>query len=165
MTSKRAAVYIAGNLINNLGDWLMMALAVVMAWASFRVESEAYLFPRMVSALLLLFALINIVQVTLRHLARKNGTAPTAPPIATATLRRLLPAICIVAVYIYVCDIIGFYWSALPAFVLLAACYGGALNARQWKLLALATVLVMGGVYLLFDVVLQVQTPEPFWID
>lgn len=154
----------AGRWLGGLaGDWLMLGLALWMVWASFSVESEAYDFPRMVALLLLVFAFVNIVQVMMRA----SLTSPTSPsPISLAILRRLFPAVCIVAVYIYVCDIIGFYWAALPSFVLLAACYGAPLRGgRQWGILALATVLVMGSVYVLFDVVLQVQTPEPFWID
>ena len=141
------------------GDLLVFIFAVLAALASFRGESaEVYYFPRLVSVLLLVFALANLVV----HFRRPAA----APPLSMALCRRLFPAVFIIVVYIYVCDIVGFYWSALPAFVLLSVCYHPhPFDKRQWFLLGVATAVVMGGVYILFDLILQVQTPEPFWVD
>ena len=140
------------------GDLLVLAFAVVAVVASFRTgPAEAYYFPRLASALMLFFALANAV---------RNFRRPASPPLSVALGRRLLPGTLIFVAYVVVCDIIGFYLSALLAFVLLAACYNAApWDKRQMGLLAFATAIVMGGVLFLFDFVLRVQTPEPFWID
>ena len=66
------------------GDLLVFIFAVLAVLASFRGESaEVYYFPRLVSVLLLIFALANLVV----HFRRPAA----APPLSMALCRRLFP--------------------------------------------------------------------------
>ena len=142
------------------GDLLVLAFAVVAVVASFRTGAGGgHIISRVLASALMLFFRVGRMRYEIFR-------RPASPPLSVALGRRLLPGTLIFVAYVVVCDIIGFYLSALLAFVLLAACYNAApWDKRQMGLLAFATAIVMGGVLFLFDFVLRVQTPEPFWID
>lgn len=151
----------AGGFVNWFGDGLVLVFAAAAVAASFGGEpADAYHFPQLVSALLLVFAVVNIGQKVVGASA-----AAESAPLSWALARRLAPGVIIAAAYIYVCDIIGFYWSAAAAFVLLTACYRPHPRRRaQWLHIAVATAIMMAFVYALFNLFLKVQTPDPFWI-
>ena len=136
------------------GDLAVLAFAVAAAAASFSAEpADAYHFPRLSSFLLLVFCALN---------AAVNFRRRIAPPLPLSLCRRLLPGAAMIAVYIALAEWAGFYISSAAVFALLAYYYGK--NRRPLAVFA-ATMCVTAGLYLLFGVLLQVQTPEPFWVE
>lgn len=137
-----------------LGDMAMVLFAVAALAASFAGEpAEAYYFPRLVALLLSVFCVVNMAADIRRR--------ELSPPFGAALCRKLWPGVLIMAVYVGVSEMLGFYPASAVAYAALAYCYG---RRRLWPL-TLATALVLGGVYLLFGVLLQVQTPEAFWVE
>lgn len=137
------------------GDAAVAAFAVFAVHASFTASpAEAYLFPRLSSALLALFCAANIA-LGFRRL-------PLAPPISAALCRKIAPGALIIFVYVACAELAGFYPSSAAAFFALAWQYAEK-GKRVW--VAPATALAMLLAYFLFSVLLQVQTPEAFWTE
>ena len=136
-----------------LGDLMLLLFAVVAVAASFAGEPvEAYYFPRLVAALLCIFCVANMAANIRRRLP--------SPPIDAELCGKLWPGVLIMVVYMGLAETLGFYPASALACTVLAYCYG---QRRRLLPPILATALVLGGVYLLFSVLLQVQTPEAFW--
>ncbi len=136
------------------GDLAALAFAVAAALAAFIAEpADAYHFPRLASALMLVFCALN---------AAVNFRRIPAPPVSRELCRRLFPAAAVIAVYIFLAGRIGFYPAAAAAFASLAYLYD---EKRRWPVVLAATAAVSLCLYLLFGVLLRVQTPEPFWIE
>ena len=138
------------------GDIIITVFAVVVTVASFISEpAEIYLFPRLSSSLILFFCILNMAF----NIRRQRQS----PPLSMSLLRRLLPGMAIMVVYVAAAELLGFYLSSVAAFFLLSWCYAGK-NSRWWHIV-LATAFMLLFVYGLFGILLQVQTPDPFWVD
>lgn len=136
------------------GDLAVLAFAVIAAVLSFSGEpADAYHFPRLSSVLLLAFCILNAAL----HFRRM-----IAPPLPLDLCWRLLPGAAAAAVYIGLAEWAGFYLSSAAAFAFLAYYYG---EPRRPLAVLAATACMTAGLYLLFGVLLEVQTPEPFWVE
>ena len=159
------------------GDIVVAALAVVAAVASFGgTDDSAYLFPRLIAAAWLGLCVLHFV-------LRAAGAAKAA--VADfAAMRRAAPGAAIIAVYAALAEAVGFYFSALCAFLALATLYdpkrggtsgvdgtdgtGGADGAGGWEgwewkkaamRIAVACVIIVV-LRLVFSELLRVQTPR-----
>ena len=135
------------------GDIAVAAVAAAALYASFvATPADAYLFPRLSSSLLALCCAANLVIGFRRRIAS---------PISLQLCRKLAPGVLILFLYVAFAEDAGFYPASAAAFFALAFCY-----ARRRNLFAIfaATALAMILVYLLFGVLLRVQTPEAFWV-
>ena len=138
------------------GDFVTLLFAIVVCIASFSGKpADAYDFPRLCSALLLGLTLIT----NMNNLRAGSDVIP----IDLALIRRLMPAMGIIVLFAATADLVGFYLSSTIAFAAIAGVYNSGNIRYRW--LIAATAIVMICVYLLFNTLLQVQTPEPFWID
>lgn len=137
------------------GDLCLSAFALLLLYASFSAEpADAYLFPRLSSVLLAVFCLANAVL---------HFTTDKSSPVSLALCRRLAPGAAIIVLYVSLAETAGFYPASVVACFSLCFCYSQSEGRRRLWTSAAATVLVMGLVYFLFGILLQVHTPEAFW--
>lgn len=135
----------------------MAAFAAVVLYASFAAEpADAYLFPRLSSGLLALFCAVNLAAGFRRR---------PSSPISLRLCRKLAPGVLIMFVYVAMAEKAGFYPASCAAFFALAWIYGGGNGRRRFWIVSAATALAMTFVYLLFGVLLRVQTPVAFWVS
>ncbi|MEZ5728954.1 MAG: tripartite tricarboxylate transporter TctB family protein [Burkholderiaceae bacterium] len=129
-------------------------LAAVIAWHSFDADdARAYLFPRLVSVAMLLFAFVNLLQ-SLR--------ARASEPRANGTLRHALPGLTVLAIYVFWgAEALGFYLAGAVTVFTIHTLYDPAPRTPR-RIAAQAGVGVGTAIvlYLLFSVVLQVQLPR-----
>lgn len=136
------------------GDVLLTALAAALAGLSFAGDGAPYLFPRILAVLLLLLCLLQIANVL-----RGGDDSVNLAQIA-GELRRALPAVAVVVVYIALAETLGFYLAALPAYLSFVLVGGTGCSLRQVAAAALAALLFTAVLYGLFSVLLYVQTPR-----
>ena len=139
------------------GDACVVALAVIAAVAAWMAdEPEAYLFPRLVTSLLAVFATVSLV----RNLtgAGQGTVAGINPDI----LRKIAPGVLIMVVYVALADVVGFYVSAAIAYGCLSFACAAQRSRRQLMVSAGVAVLVAVTLYLMFSVMLKVQAPRGF---
>ena len=135
------------------GDIALLLFAILITYASFTgSEPEAYRFPQLSSALLLIFAGVNVI----RLIHPSNETSVGANPITRPLLAAIAPALIIIALYFSLVTIIGFYATSAVAFFALALMYDGN---RNWRLTAVVTLIAISVIYALFALLLQVHTP------
>ncbi len=136
---------------------LVLALAATVAWISFtREPADAFLFPRLISGVMLLLALWNAIRA-LRGLSRVGGG------VAGREILTVLPGILIICVLVfYAAKTLGFYCASTFGFFTLYTLYDPASHGdwRSWLKRIVVTLAFMGVIYLLFTVLLKVQTPR-----
>ncbi|MHC8508662.1 MAG: tripartite tricarboxylate transporter TctB family protein [Rhodospirillales bacterium] len=140
---------------------LLAALAVTVAWISFSVEDpEPYLFPRMVSAALVVLAGMALAQAA-------AGKAQYDAGLNMAAVRNILPGLMIMAAFVFWgIEFLGMYAASTAAFLAVAALYDPAPHhsARAWAVRIAATAVFMAVMYGLFALVLKVQAPRGLFI-
>lgn len=136
---------------------LILGLASIVAWLSYTQEpASAFLFPRLISTVMLLLALWNFFRAA-------AGKSKVGKGITRATWMRILPGIMLMAVFIFfAAKYLGFYVASTCAFFLLYSGYDPAshLLPKSWVKRVVITVVFMGVVYALFTLLLKVQTPR-----
>ena len=137
------------------GDLAAFALALAAALASFAGDDPAaYAFPRLVSALMLVFCTLNLAR---RAMAGFGGE----PALTWELLRKIAPGAAVFVAYLLVAQDLGFYLSALLAFFAVSFLYSAH---RRLGRIGLVTGAVVGVLYLMFSVVLKVQVPREFFL-
>ena len=145
----------AGVLGASGGDLAAFAFALAAALASFAGDDPAaYAFPRLVSALLLVFCTLSLAR---RAMAGFGGE----PVLTFALLRKIAPGVAVFALYLLVAQDLGFYLSALLAFFAVSFLYS---EHRRLGRIGIVTGAVVGVLYLMFSVVLKVQVPREFFL-
>ncbi|PKO92826.1 MAG: hypothetical protein CVU16_06345 [Betaproteobacteria bacterium HGW-Betaproteobacteria-10] len=134
-----------------------LALASTLLWASLTPEhSDAYIFPILWTALMLVVAALLLLQASNRPPAARPRALPW---------RRLLPAMIIAGFYLTSFETVGFYASTWLAFFALTSQFGQ--RRKDWWLqgqrLAISLAFV-GGLYALFTGLLAVQAPHGWLI-
>jgi len=136
---------------------LVLGLSLVVAWLSFtREPAGAFLFPRLISAVMLLLASWNFIRAA-------KGASKVGGGIAKSTWQRILPGLILMALFVfYAAKAFGFYVASTSAFFLLYAIYDPAPHAAlsSWIKRIAVTFFFMGIVYALFALLLKVQTPR-----
>ena len=137
------------------GDFFVLFFALLTVYASFSAgEPEAYIFPRLVSVLMLLFCGLNFVR---RVMVRFAGE----PRLTLSLIKKIAPGVVVIAAYLLLAEDVGFYLSAMLAFFALSFLYS---QTRRF----LPTVAVSGAViivlYLMFSIALKVQVPREFFL-
>ena len=145
----------AGALGASGGDLLAFAFALVATLASFAGDDPAaYVFPRLVAVLMLVFCSVNLVR---RAMAGFSGE----PPLTWTLIRKIAPGIAVFVVYLLVAQDLGFYLAALLAFFALSFLYSAH---RRPGSIGMVTGAVIAVLYLVFSVVLKVQVPREFFL-
>lgn len=136
---------------------LVLGLAATVAWLSFtREPAGAFLFPRLISVVMVLLAGWNFARAAL-------GLARVGAGLSAGVLARLTPGVLVMLVYVFLAARwLGFYAASWAAFVAIYALYDPAphSSAAAWTRRLLVPAGFMVVIYLLFNTLLKVQTPR-----
>lgn len=137
------------------GDVIAFAFALVATVASFSGDDPAaYAFPRLVSALMLVFCGANLAR---RAMAGFSGE----PALTWTLIQKIAPGIAVFIAYLLVARDLGFYLAALLAFFAVSFLYSAH---RRPVRIGIVTGAVIAVLYLIFSVVLKVQVPREFFL-
>jgi len=136
---------------------IILSLAMVVAYLSFtREPAEAFLFPRMISAVMLFLSTWNFVRALL-------GMARVGEGISFKIVLNIAPGIIIMSAFVFfAAKFLGFYVASFFAFLCVYSVYDPAshLAISSWVRRISITVVFMGIIYGLFTLLLKVQTPR-----
>jgi len=149
MTSNRAQHLVPATMV--------LLLAGVVAWLSFtREPAGAFLFPRLISVVMLGLAGWNFARAAL-GLARVGGG------LSAGLFLRIAPGAVVMLIYVFLAArSLGFYAASYLAFVAIYALYDPASHASPsaWARRLAIPAGFMAVIYLLFNTLLKVQTPR-----
>lgn len=147
----------ANRLQHLLPATLILILAVVVTWLSYtREPSDAFLFPRLISSVMIVLAVWNFLRAFL-------GLAKVGDGIEGLTLLRIAPGVIVMLVLIYVAaKMLGFYVASFLAFLCVYSLYDPSSHTapRTWIKRLIITAVFMVVIYALFTLLLKVQTPR-----
>ena len=141
--------------IKNIASVLVaISLSILLAVASFSGgNSEAYLFPRIITSIMLVLSLLLLIQ----HFYEKNH------PIKKINIAKLTPFFILIIIFILLGENLGFYLCASLMF--LTICYFYYPEKKDMKKILfflLICALFMTAIYFLFTFLLKVQVPRFF---
>lgn len=150
-------------LLARQGDLAVFMLAVVLTAAAFSPtdEPEAYLFPRLSAAAMLLFATVNLIRLYIKD-AAASSPATTHSPLPLTVIKQLAPAIAALFAFLTVAETLGFYLSSAVLFYFLVWFYGPRPQRNTRRALvktAVWTAVFIAALYALFSLLLVVQLP------
>lgn len=136
---------------------LILGLACWVAYVSFNVEDpEPYLFPRLVSLVLVLLALVALVQAA-------SGRAVTGRGLTLDIVKAIVPALVVMGGLVFwAVESLGMYAASTAAFFLIVVLYDPSPHTeiRSWLKRIAVTAGFMAVMYALFAMLLKVQTPR-----
>lgn len=139
----------------------ILGVAIVVAWLSFtREPAAAFLFPRLIACVMLLLAIWNAARAAL-------GLARVGTGFTAREARTIAPGVLVMLVYVlFAAKALGFYVASFMAFVILYALYDPAphTQASSWLRRVAVAAGFMAVIYLLFTVLLKVQTPRGIFL-
>ena len=141
--------------IKNIATVLVaISLSILLVVASFSGgNSEAYLFPRIITSTMLVLSLILLIQ----HFYEKNH------PIKKINIAKLTPFFTLIIIFIILGENLGFYLCA--SLIFLTICYFYYPEKKDMKKILfflLISALFMMAIYFLFTFLLKVQVPRFF---
>ena len=141
--------------IKNIATVLVaISLSILLVVASFSGgNSEAYLFPRIITSTMLVLSLILLIQ----HFYEKNH------PIKKINIAKLAPFFTLIIIFILLGENLGFYLCASLMF--LTICYFYYPERKDMKKILfflLICAVFMTAIYFLFTFLLKVQVPRFF---
>ena len=141
--------------IKNIATVLVaISLSILLVVASFSGgNSEAYLFPRIITSIMLILSLLLLIQ----HFYEKNH------PIKKINIAKLAPFFILIIIFILLGENLGFYLCASLMF--LTICYFYYPEKKDMKKILfflLICALFMTAIYFLFTFLLKVQVPRFF---
>ncbi len=139
----------------------VLLLSATVAYLSFtREPADAFLFPRLVSVVMLALAVWNFIRAA-------KGLSKVGSGISLSVLGRILPGLVVLCVYVFfAAKYLGFYLASFITFFLLFSLYDPAshTNARSWMKRIGVSVFFMLVIYALFTLLLKVQTPRGIYM-
>ena len=141
--------------IKNIATVLVaISLSILLVVASFSGgNSEAYLFPRIITSIMLVLSLILLIQ----HFYEKNH------PIKKINIAKLAPFFTLIIIFILLGENLGFYLCASLMF--LTICYFYYPEKKDMKKILFFLLIgaaFMMAIYFLFTFLLKVQVPRFF---
>jgi len=141
--------------IKNIASVLVsISLSILLVVASFSGgHPEAYLFPRIITSIMLLLSLLLLIQ----HFYEKNHS------IKKINIAKLAPFFILIIIFILLGENLGFYLCA--SLIFLTICYLYYPEKKDTiKILffLLISALFMMAIYFLFTFLLKVQVPRLF---
>ena len=141
--------------IKNIASVLVaISLSILLVVASFSGgHSEAYLFPRIITSIMLVLSLLLLIQ----HFYGKNH------PKKTINIAKLAPFFILIIIFVLLGENLGFYLCASLMF--LTICYFYYPEKRDMKKVLfffLICTAFMMAIYFLFTFLLKVQVPRFF---
>ena len=142
------------NIKNIVSVLVAISLSILLVVASFSGgHSEAYLFPRIITSIMLVLSLLLLIQ----HFYGKNH------PKKTINIAKLAPFFILIIIFILLGENLGFYLCASLMF--LTICYFYYPERKDMKKILfflLICALFMTAIYFLFTFLLKVQVPRFF---
>jgi len=139
----------------------VLALAGTVAYLSFtREPAESFLFPRLVSVVMLGLAVWNFVRAAI-------GKSRVGAGVSIDMIKSIFPGLIVMVFYVFfAAKYLGFYVSSLIAFFILFSLYDPASHKdlRVWVKRIVVSVLFMLVIYALFTLLLKVQTPRGIFL-
>jgi len=136
---------------------LVLALAATVCWLSYtREPAAAFLFPRIISVVMLTLAIWNFARAAM-------GLARVGSGIELKESLAILPGILLMCVFVFfAAKELGFYVASFVSFVILYSLYDPASHLRwqSWLRRFLVALGFMFVIYALFSLLLKVQTPR-----
>ena len=140
---------------------LVLGLALTVAVLSFtREPAESFLFPRLISVVMLLLAIWNFLRAIL-------GLAKVGTGVSAATFKTIAPGVLVMVVYcFYAAKTLGFYVAGTTAFFVLYSWYDAHSHKTlsSWVRRIVVTTVFMAVIYGLFSLLLKVQTPRGMFL-
>ena len=141
--------------IKNIATVLVaISLSILLVVASFSGgNSEAYLFPRIITSIMLFLSLLLLIQ----HFYGKNH------PKKTINIAKLAPFFILIIIFVLLGENLGFYLCASLMF--LTICYFYYPERKDMKKILfflLICAVFMTAIYFLFTFLLKVQVPRFF---
>ncbi len=135
----------------------ILLLALVVAWLSFtREPAAAFLFPRLIAVAMLLLAGWNFARAAL-------GLARIGSGLSPSLIRNIAPGIIAMMIYVFfLAKWLGFYAASMLIFVVIYSLYDPAPHSKPgaWAKRITVAFGFMCVMYLLFNLLLKVQTPR-----
>jgi len=142
------------NIKNIVSVLVAISLSILLVVASFSGgHSEAYLFPRIITSIMLFLSLLLLIQ----HFYEKNH------PIKKINIAKLTPFFILIIIFILLGENLGFYLCASLMF--LTICYFYYPEKKDVKkvlFFLLIGAAFMIAIYFLFTFLLKVQVPRFF---
>ncbi len=142
------------NIKNIVSVLVAISLSILLVVASFSGgHSEAYLFPRIITSIMLVLSLLLLIQ----HFYGKNH------PKKTINIAKLTPYFILIIIFVLLGENLGFYLCASLMF--LTICYFYYPEKKDMKKILfflLICALFMTAIYFLFTFLLKVQVPRFF---
>ncbi len=136
---------------------LVLLLAITVTWLSYtREPSDAFLFPRLISSVMVFLAMWNFLRAFL-------GLAKVGDGLSAQTVVRIAPGVIVMLVLVYfAAKALGFYVASFLAFLCVFSLYDPASHTAisSWVKRLLITAAFMAVIYALFTLLLKVQTPR-----
>jgi len=140
---------------------LILGLAGLVTYISYTQQpADAFLFPRLISTVMIVLALWNFIRAA-------TGKSKVGQGISVRTWVRILPGIVLMAAYIFfAAKHFGFYVASTGAFFLMFSGYDPAshLSPKAWLKRIIVTAVFMFVIYALFTLLLKVQTPRGLYL-
>ena len=142
------------NIKNIVSVLVAISLSILLVVASFSGgHSEAYLFPRIITSIMLVLSLLLLIQ----HFYGKNH------PKKTINIAKLAPFFILIIIFVLLGENLGFYLCASLMF--LTICYFYYPEKKDMKKIIfflLICAVFMTAIYFLFTFLLKVQVPRFF---
>lgn len=146
---------------HRIASGFIALVAAWVCWISFTQQpAEAYTFPRIISVVFLLTALVTFAKAMM-------GRTKVGEGLSMEMAKNMAPGLIIMVIYVFwAAKNLGFYTATTIAFFLLLACYDPAPNSeiKTWGKRALITGIFIAIMYALFAKALSVYTPRGMFL-
>ena len=134
-----------------------------VSYASFSGEGTPYLFPRLLSIILIVTTIVDLVANFKKGKQTKQ--------ISLVAVKQFLPGFILILLYVFLAEVVGFYLSSLLFLLFIIFAY-----RKPWQKKAdtnrikqaifdiLFSILFVVFIYLLFNLVLKVQAPRGLFL-
>ena len=131
---------------------MLVCAVIISLWGFFSPNQEAFLFPNVVSVIMVIIAAFAVLNT--RNSAEKTKSNPVPWLL-------ILPALVIFVVYLALAETLGFYICSFVAFVALVCIYmSDRLTPKRFFRIVITGLIFMAGLYCLFSLLLKVQLPR-----
>ena len=142
------------NIKNIVSVLVAISLSILLVVASFSGgHSEAYLFPRIITSIMLVLSLLLLIQ----HFYGKNH------PKKTINIAKLAPFFILIIIFVLLGENLGFYLCASLMFLTICYFYyPEKKDMKKFLFFLLIGAAFMMAIYFLFTFLLKVQVPRFF---
>lgn len=142
---------------HRLASGAILIVAAWVAYISFTGEpAEAFLFPRIISVVMLALSIWNFMRAI-------TGVSKVGEGVSLALAKTIAPGMAIMLIYIFfMAKFLGFYVASICTFIAIYAVYDPAshLDVRSWVKRCAVAFIFVAIMYVLFAIILKVQTPR-----